>query len=473
MTKATTATVASATNLAISPKSLTEALNHVASPFNMYSGKAKKLGNMFIWGAPGIGKTDIVKQYARETNRRMIAIHLTLFESHDLKGIPIRLEDGTIRWVATSYLPQSHDVYINSDTATTTVELKNWIYAKDIAFYAMDGDDNVLYSHNDGYLPNNLENFAASVNRMNSNNLTVNLSYNNISADIKKIQIVDKSVIFLDELSAAEHATQNAALQLVLDRKINEYIVPTNVPIVAAGNRESDGAFVNTLSAPLANRFTHYTLESSKDDWIDWATTAKLSPVIIGYIEYNGSNSLFNYSGSMDNGNYGFPTPRAWTNVCEQFFDRDNHTYNNMPGPLFLSGIAGYVGTTEARKLIIYLEEHLKLPNPMDILKGKVKELNNDTRRKHLYGLMVNLAYTVNDMNTDFVNKKIDANVFANAGDNMLKFIKVNKISGDIIAFFFNLINKKFGISFRHFIYNSPEFKEFSDTAAAKIIIQA
>ena len=61
------------------------------------------------------------------------------------------------------------------------------------------------------------------------------------------LHVAEKAVIFLDELSAADPSTQNAALQLCLDRRVNEYDVPFGVPILAAGNREDDGAFVSTI----------------------------------------------------------------------------------------------------------------------------------------------------------------------------------------------------------------------------------
>ena len=44
---------------------------------------------IFIWGAPGIGKSDIVRQIGKELNREVIDIRLTLCsDASDLKGIP-------------------------------------------------------------------------------------------------------------------------------------------------------------------------------------------------------------------------------------------------------------------------------------------------------------------------------------------------------------------------------------------------
>ena len=41
-----------------------------------------------MWGAPGIGKSDIVKQIGDEQSREVIDIRLPLWEPTDIKGIP-------------------------------------------------------------------------------------------------------------------------------------------------------------------------------------------------------------------------------------------------------------------------------------------------------------------------------------------------------------------------------------------------
>ena len=43
---------------------------------------------IMMWGAPGIGKSDIVKQIGDEQDREVIDIRLPLWEPTDIKGIP-------------------------------------------------------------------------------------------------------------------------------------------------------------------------------------------------------------------------------------------------------------------------------------------------------------------------------------------------------------------------------------------------
>ncbi len=42
----------------------------------------------FLWGAPGIGKSSIVKQIASEKEVGFIDLRLALMDPTDLKGIP-------------------------------------------------------------------------------------------------------------------------------------------------------------------------------------------------------------------------------------------------------------------------------------------------------------------------------------------------------------------------------------------------
>ena len=44
------------------------------------------------------------------------------------------------------------------------------------------------------------------------------------------------TLLFLDEFSNANSSIQNASLQLILDRKLGEYELPSNTRVVCAGN---------------------------------------------------------------------------------------------------------------------------------------------------------------------------------------------------------------------------------------------
>jgi hypothetical protein len=61
---------------------------------------------VFLWGPPGIGKSDIVKQIGEDKKREVIDVRLALWEPTDIKGIPYYNTDSkTMVWAPPAELP--------------------------------------------------------------------------------------------------------------------------------------------------------------------------------------------------------------------------------------------------------------------------------------------------------------------------------------------------------------------------------
>ena len=61
----------------------------------------------FLWGAPGIGKSSIVKQIAQKKGLAFIDLRLALMDPTDLKGIPFYdKESHTALWAPPAFLPK-------------------------------------------------------------------------------------------------------------------------------------------------------------------------------------------------------------------------------------------------------------------------------------------------------------------------------------------------------------------------------
>ena len=61
---------------------------------------------IMMWGAPGIGKSDIVKQIGDEQKRDVIDIRLPLWEPTDIKGIPYyNSKENNMVWASPAELP--------------------------------------------------------------------------------------------------------------------------------------------------------------------------------------------------------------------------------------------------------------------------------------------------------------------------------------------------------------------------------
>ena len=285
---------------------------------------------VFMWGPPGIGKSDIVKQIGNEFKRDVIDIRLSLWEPTDIKGIP----------------------YYNSDAKTMT-----WAPPSE--------------------LPSDPESTA---------------------------------ILFLDELNSAAPATQAAAYQLILNRKVGTYCLPKGVSIIAAGNREADKGVTYRMPAPLANRFLHLELKSDYEDWLSWATSNKLHEQVVGYIGF-AKQDLYDFDPKSSS--RAFATPRSWSFVSELLNDDDldENTLTDL--------VAGAVGEGLAVKFMAHRKVAKQMPKPEDILSGKtikceIKEISA------MYSLTISLCYELQSADEKKV-KNWDA-----MADNFFKFMMDN-----------------------------------------------
>jgi hypothetical protein len=421
------------TSLAVGPSQLIALIEHKTSRLSP-DGRIKPMLAPFIWGAPGIGKTDIVRSIARSRDSRTVALHLPQYDPTDLKGIPVRSDDGAVRWVPSIYLPQQHRVLVDNPHAGLEFEL-NWEYAISLAIYVFDRDGVEIARYNDPVLP---ASGTASLwaERIGLNKWRVSAS---LPDDAYEVIVEDKAVVFLDELSAADPSTQNAALQLVLDRRVGEYDIPHSVPIIAAGNREEDGAFVQTLSHPLCNRFAHFTLIPNVDDWIEWGIESDTRPEILGMIKAN-PDALFDYSKDVQdtlvNGQYGFSTPRSWRNMSDQYADIEffesiarGSDVKMEANRLRLASFAGIVGKRWASVFVGYLQIMHDLPSPDDIMNGRVTKMK-DVERSHSFGLLFSLVQKVKWAYKTHYNPDLprdqQSDEWVRYRDNLLDFITNN-----------------------------------------------
>jgi len=177
-----------------------------------------------------------------------------------------------------------------------------------------------------------------------------------------------EGVLFFDELNLAPPSIQASCYQLILDRRLGDYVLPSGWTIIAAGNRAIDKANVFPMSAPLKNRFSHATLMvPSQEDWCDWALANGVKADIVAFLQFKPS-MLFKFdSSSKDDA---FPTPRTWalashmTQDCESV-EEESLIVATCVGEGVSHEYQGFINL----KRKVKIDELLKNPK-------KVKELN-------------------------------------------------------------------------------------------------
>ena len=229
--------------------------------------------------------------------------------------------------------------------------------------------------------------------------------------DAKEAADYDIIILFLDELNGAAPATQAAAYQLIHNRAIGTYRLPDNVVIAAAGNRDSDKGVSYRMPKPLANRFLHYEVRSDFNTWFDWAVNNNVHPDVVGYLT-TFKEDLYDFDASS--AERSFATPRSWVFVSDTIRDVDGFNEEEVTDM-----VAAGIGEGKALKFKAHRQIAGTLPNPSDILSGKVTQLKTDNISAK-YSLSTALCYELKEA---YLNEDKNLNSMF---DNFMRFIMDN-----------------------------------------------
>ena len=293
---------------------------------------------VFLWGPPGVGKSELVADLTQELGGMCIDLRLGQMEPTDLRGIPFyNKESGKMEWAQPVELPTEEQ-----------------------------------------------------------------------AAEYPVI------TLFLDEMNVAAPAVQAAAYQLILNRRLGTYYLPKNVVIVAAGNRESDKGVSFRMPMPLANRFVHLEVRADYDSWNEWAVQHRVHKDVVGYIGFAKQDLMdFNPRSSSR----AFATPRSWSFVSEFLYDED------ATDAELSDLIAGTVGDGLGVKFMAHRKVAGQMPNPSEILLGKVKELKVK-EVSAMYSLTVSMCYELQDNYAKLGKEKISE--WHEQADNFFRFMMDN-----------------------------------------------
>lgn len=167
-----------------------------------------------------------------------------------------------------------------------------------------------------------------------------------------------KGLLFLDEIVQAPASMQAAASQLVLDRRIGEYVLPEGWHVIAAGNRASDRASANAMPTHIANRFVHLYAEANLESWVLWALAHDIDVRVIAFLKWR-SGLLHQFDPQARS--VAFPSPRSWAFVSDLV-----KTVTDQK--LLLEMVKGSVGDGAVGEFIGFLRVFDKMPSIEQIL---------------------------------------------------------------------------------------------------------
>lgn len=296
---------------------------------------AYKIGRpVFLYGKPGIGKSSLVRSLAQELGIDFIDLRLSQILPEDLRGFPkingIQEKQKVIAeqelenelghgWRYLGTLPSGQIVVESNDNSN---EQTRWIRSE--------------------FLPSS-----------------------------------GSGILFLDELPNAEPSKQNAALQLVLDRKLGNYVLPEGWFVVAAGNGAEDRAHVFELSSALNNRFINIEFPvPTFEEWFEWGA-GKIHPGIFGFLKLKPS-MMFKFDPRAKD--KAWPSLRTWEIASDLFKASSNDS----------SVVRFAVGEGAGIEFEGFWNLRSKIPNPDKVFADpEGVEIPDDLSLQHVMAAMV------------------------------------------------------------------------------------
>ena len=355
--------------------------------------------SILICGNHGIGKSQIVKQAARQLGVPCIDFRLSQNDVGDLKGMPFHVNGRTV------FAPPEFFPLKEADA----VQLKEFL---------------------------------------------------GLTNDITKGRYGDKGILFLDVINRANREVQQAAFELVLDRRLNLRALPDGWRVVSAINDEDDIYTVNSLDPAFLSRFFMIKFNPTDKEWLDWAVANNVHPVIVDFIR--GHKELLDPSKELlseasTKGVTKVHDRRAWhkfSNTINKFvadyeagiLEKDPLGNTSEAVNWMFEVAGGYVSTIAQAAFKKFLETSYKaldadviLNKWTDDIAGKIKDIVDNGRITELSGynekilawIKANVTDALSGKQSDNLARYLDLMPNELIGDFWKKFNKEDKVKSE------------------------------------------
>ena len=238
--------------------------------------------SLYVHGAPGISKSAVSRQVADYLDIAFIDFRLTSVAPEDVRGVPFLDDAGGIKglvWTPPLVFPRDLDFVGTVNTTGAEV----------VKFYNPIGNNKIYYCKKPVVVVRCLdENKTAEIIEQTLDRFVVAVRSSDGQIVPGKVvwHVTGKSeaIFGLEEFNSAPPSVMAAAYQLILDRRIGDYIVPDGVMLVAMGNRRGDKGLTFEIPKPVANRFIHLQMVHNFMDWQEWAINNNIHANVIGYL---------------------------------------------------------------------------------------------------------------------------------------------------------------------------------------------
>ena len=190
-------------------------------------------------------------------------------------------------------------------------------------------------------------------------------------------------LIVLEELAQSSHHHQQWAGGFTEERATATFKLDPEVRIIASGNRAEDRAGAKPLLSHLNDRLWHLDIETSLDDWCEWAMDNGVPAIGVAFLRLRPD--LLN---DFDPSRRSNPTQRSWTKLLTQLPD-------DLPRDLYLMAAEGKVGEGAAAEWVAARDMMHKMPSVDAIrLKPEAMEIPDEPSVKYAVATSMSMSTT-------------------------------------------------------------------------------
>ena len=237
-------------------------------------------------------------------------------------------------------------------------------------------------------------------------------------------------VLFLDELARAPLDVRQAALQLVLDRRIHEHHLPElngRKTLVVAADNPADKYQTDELDAALLDRFATYKVEVDVNGWLKWARSNNIDSVVTDYIAEYPDNIHYTPEDDDDKG----ATPRGWAKLSDNI-----KNFGEIDDNLIYSVILSKVGTTVGQGFFHFYNNYTSIVKIEDILEKLGDTPIKTQQEQEIAGIELSE-----------LTSKIEAISASELAQKMRTNIEDGTLSHNVLSVFLGSINVEIGNS--------------------------
>jgi len=285
-------------------------------------------------GLHGIGKTEKIRQYAKENDFYLETLILSLMDQGDLIGIP-NIHDGITTWAAPDWIQN----------------IQNKAWPKKFNFEDLEFSDKnfekAVKSFNNPICREALNDlYNEYYGTTHTEPLLTNQS--NVSCKLSK-----SSVLFVDEYSRAGADIHNSTMQLILDKRLHNHILPyidgKQTQIIAADNPSNGDYHVTELDPAKMDRFLIIDVEVDEEGWLAWARNNGVNQIVRDFIVDNMTKLHFISEDEIG------ATPRSWTKLAK-FMDLAQK--GQIPEEYILDIMRGKIGSALASQFYVFFKNY-------------------------------------------------------------------------------------------------------------------